>query len=92
MKETLGSKLSVVLSEIQGTILEHEVNKRGQPKFSDEGFMAAVYIFSTVLLDKAWDYKKINKGDGEEMGQAIKLLVKTYTGIDMHVLVKEMYD
>ena len=83
MNKTLGEQLSPILSEIEDTLLDHQINDRGAPKFTDEGFKAVVYIFSQALLDKAWDRKKLDLNKGGEMGQALRLLIKTYTGMDM---------
>lgn len=83
-KQTLGQRLSPILGEIEDTLLEHEADQRGKPGFTDEGFRAGIKIFASVLLDKAWEHGQLQKADGETIGQAIRLLVKQYTGIDTH--------
>jgi hypothetical protein len=92
---TLGEQLSPILSEIQDTLLDHDIEMRGQPKFTKEGFTAGIYIFQSVLLDKMWDMQEQEGMDlvhrmemAEYAGTQIKKLVLEMTNIDTFKLYK----
>jgi hypothetical protein len=89
---TLGEKLSPILSEIEGTLLD---NYETKPGFDDEGFRASIFIFQSALLDKMWELQEKEnlpietRADmAEKCGEAIRSLVKTFTDIDTHNLYK----
>jgi hypothetical protein len=89
---TLGEKLSPILSEIEGTLLD---NYETKPGFDDEGFRASIFIFQSALLDKMWELQEKENLPIEtradmatKCGEAIRSLVKTFTDIDTHNLYK----
>ena len=87
---SFGEKLSVVLSEIEDTILDHVTDFPGeQPRYTMEGFYAAINIFVDVMLDKMWIFgdangwtQEMRKAFATQCGNDIRGLVKRYTGID----------
>lgn len=92
---TIGEKLSPVLVEIEDALWEYEAQKLGNPKFTNEGFRAALKIFMDVLLDRMWELQlneKMTQNDAGNMalkcGEELKKLIHTYTGID----TKTLYD
>lgn len=95
--QTLGQKLSPILTEIEDTLWEFEANRPGVPlKFSQEGFRAAIKIFTCTLLEKMWDLQQKNAVPQKERerlvteaGQSIRAFVQKYTGIDPHDLYKK---
>ena len=90
---SFGSKLSIILEEIQASIWEFEVNRGIKPEYSIEGFRAGIKIFTSVLVDKIWELQEdenINMPErmdmAEKAGNDIRKLIKTYTNIDCHEL------
>ena len=92
----IGKDLSPVLNEIEEALWDFEFNKPGiQPKYTQDGIKGAIKIFSSVMLDKMWDYQEKNKTSqkkreqlAKEAGEAIRALFKKYTNIDSHNLYK----
>ncbi len=89
---TLGQKLSPILEEIQDVLLEYYEIK---PNFTNEGFIAGIYIFQSILLDKMWELQSkenMSQETREDMatkcGTEIRDLVKKYCNIDTHELYK----
>jgi len=89
---TLGKKLSPILSEIEGTLLD---NYETKPGFDDEGFRASVYIFQSALLDKMWELQEkenismeVREDMATKCGENIRNLIKTFTNIDTFELYK----
>lgn len=97
MIKPIGEKLSPILKEIEETLWDVEYRKPvQQSKYTEEGFRGAIKIFMSALMDKMWDYQEKNKlpqkervKQAEESGQAIRALVKKYTGIDSHDFYKK---
>jgi hypothetical protein len=92
MRQSLGEKLSPILSEIEDTLLD---NYETKPGFNDEGFRASIFIFQSVLLDKMWELQEKEDIQIEtradmatKCGEAIRSLVKTFTDIDTYNLYK----
>jgi hypothetical protein len=91
----IGKKLSPVLSEIESTLMEFEINVAKPPEYTDEGFRASVRIFLSAMLDKMW---KLQEDEGidintradmaEKLGSEIRNIVRVYTNIDTHSLYK----
>lgn len=88
----VGTKLSPILSEIENTLLE---NYGAKPNFTDEGFIAGIYIFQSVLLDKMFELQEIENIDldircdmAQKCGEEIRQIVKKYCDIDTHDLYK----
>ena len=89
----IGEQLSEKLEEIEDTIWEFDSMFQCPYGFTGEGFRAGVKIFMSVMLDKMWELaqnESINQDDRikmvEQMGNDIRKLVKTYTGIETHDL------
>ena len=92
MRDSLGKKLSPILSEIEYTLLEFHEHK---PGFDDEGFRASIYIFQSAILDKMWELQEkedisfeVRSDMAQKCGESIKSLVKTFTNIDTFNLYK----
>jgi hypothetical protein len=91
----IGKKLSPILSEIESTLMEFEINVAKPPEYTDEGFRASVRIFLSAMLDKMW---KLQEDEGidintradmaEKLGNEIRNIVRVYTNIDTHSLYK----
>jgi hypothetical protein len=91
----IGKKLSPILSEIESTLIEYELNVAKPPEYTNEGFRAAIKIFLSVMLDKMW---KLQEDEGididtradmaEKLGNEIRNIVRVYTNIDTHSLYK----
>lgn len=91
----IGKKISPILSEIEDTLWEFEVNIGSQPQYTIDGFRAGIKIFMSVLMDKMWDLQQnetLTMEDRikmvEKLGQEVRTIVKTYTDIDTHDLYK----
>lgn len=91
----IGEKLSPVLSEIESTLLEYELNVARPPQYTDEGFRAAIKIFMSAMLDKMWKLQENENIDidaradmAEKLGNEIRNIVRVYTNIDTHSLYK----
>ena len=91
----IGKKLSPILSEIESTLMEFEINVAKPPEYTNEGFRASVRIFLSAMLDKMW---KLQEDEGidintradmaEKLGSEIRNIVRIYTNIDTHSLYK----
>jgi len=91
----IGKKLSPILSEIESTLMEFEINVAKPPQYTDEGFRASVRIFLSAMLDKMW---KLQEDEGidintradmaEKLGSEIRNIVRVYTNIETHDLYK----
>jgi len=91
----IGKKLSPILSEIESTLMEFEINVAKPPEYTDEGFRASIRIFLSAMLDKMW---KLQEDEGidintradmaEKLGSEIRNIVRVYTNIDTHSLYK----
>ncbi len=89
--KTIGYKISPVLCEIENTLLEFEANIGIAPEYTNEGFSAAIKIFTSALMDKIWNLQNDENMDMQDrtnmvqkVGDDISKLVKTYTNIDTH--------
>ena len=89
--ETLGSKLTPILVEIENTLLDFEAYTGSKPDFGDDALRAATKIFSSVLMNKIYDLQEnenMNMKDRENMafwaGCEIRKLIKNCTGIETH--------
>jgi hypothetical protein len=97
MIKTIGKDISKSLVDIEEIIWDFEYdNPTQQFKYTKEGFRGAIKILMSNLLDKMWDYQKKNKvpqkereKQAHESGQAIRALIKKYTGIDSHDFYKK---
>ena len=88
LKETLGTKLSPILVEIQDTLLD---NYERKPSFTQDGFIAGTYIFQTVILDKMWELQEVEnipmnvrEDMATQCGTEIRALIRKYCNIDTH--------
>ena len=91
----IGKRLSPILTEIEMTILEHEVHRATKPEYTIDAFRAATKIFMSCMLDKIWELQnkdKMEQSDRENMatkcGEDVRHLIKVYTGIDSWELYK----
>lgn len=91
----IGEKLSPVLSEIESTLIEYELNVARPPQYTDEGFRAAIKIFMSAMLDKMWKLQENENIDidaradmAEKLGNELRNMVRIYTNIDTHSLYK----
>jgi len=91
----IGEKLSPVLSEIESTLIEYELNVARPPQYTDEGFRAAIKIFLSAMLDKMWKLQENEDIDidaradmAEKLGNDLRNMVRVYTNIDTHSLYK----
>jgi recombination DNA repair RAD52 pathway protein len=89
--ETIGSKLTPILVEIENALLEFEAFNGSKPNFSDDALRAATKIFSSVLMDKIYDLQETEKMDLKDReymafwaGNEIRKLIKNSTGIETH--------
>lgn len=87
----LGQRLTPILAEIENTLWEFE----GKPNYQAKALPAACKIFISVLMDRMWELQAAeNMPDAqrcemaESLGNEIRKLVKTYTGIDTHEMYK----
>jgi len=85
----IGKKISPILVEIEDTLLEFEANRGIKPHFTEEGFRASIKIFMSTMMDRMWDVQESDDmefGNRKEMatrlGEELRTMVKTYTGID----------
>ena len=81
-----------ILKEIASGMLETSEIK---PNFSNDALLDATLIFQTVLFDKVHDLQTDEKMKlkyglemAESLGNELKKLIKTYTNLDTHELVK----
>ena len=91
----IGEKLSPVLSEIESTLIEYELNVARPPEYTDKGFRAAIKIFMSAMLDKMWKLQEDENIDintrtdmAEKLGNDLRNMVRIYTNIDTHSLYK----
>jgi hypothetical protein len=91
----IGKKLSPILSEIESTLMEFEINVAKPPEYTDEGFRASVRIFLSAMLDKMWKLQEDERIDintradmAEKLGSEIRNIVRVYTNIETHDLYK----
>ena len=82
----IGKELSPILEEIENSLLEFSEYK---PEFTKEGFRAAIFIFTTAMMDKMYERQEEIKTDlkqredqAEQLGTEIKILIEKYTGLD----------
>ena len=82
----IGKELSPILEKIENSLLEFSEYK---PEFTKEGFRAAVYIFTTAMMDKMFERQEEMKLDlkqredqAEQLGTEVKILIEKYTGLD----------
>lgn len=94
-KTTIGQRLSPILEEIEGVLIEHAACRGSKPDFTDTGFRAGVKIFMDVMLDKLFEVQQVEGRTQEEvekeatlMGYSIRALILQYTKIDTHDLYK----
>ncbi len=91
----IGEYLSILLEDIENTLINFECDIGTKPNFTDEGFRASIKIFMAAMLDKMWELQSdenIDQSNREEMavkvGRDLRKLVKIYTNIDAHDLYK----
>lgn len=92
---TIGERLSRVLTSVEGSMWEHEINLSEPVDLTNDGFRAAIKIFSTAIMDKVWELQEREGIDledrlamSEKCGQEIRRIVKTFTDIDTQQLYK----
>jgi len=81
-----------ILKEIAAGLLENAEHK---PNFSNDALLDALLIFQTVLFDKVHDLQTDEKMKlkyglqmAESLGNELRKLIHTYTGLDTHELVE----
>ena len=55
----IGEILSPILHEISETLREHEATLATKPEYNMAGFQAATHIFTSAMLDFAFDFLAI---------------------------------
>lgn len=95
-EETIGSKISPFLVEIENTLWEFEANRGFKPGFTDHGFRAATKIFMAVMMDKIWELQidegmdfKDRLAMAQKCGEDLRQIIKTYTNIDTHKMYNQ---
>jgi hypothetical protein len=68
----IGKKLSPILSEIESTLIEFEINVAKPPEYTDEGFRASVRIFLSAMLDKMW---KLQEDEGIDINTRADMFI-----------------
>ena len=92
----IGQRLSPILKEIEDTLWEFEIHYPNQrPIYNIDGFKGSIKIFMSDMLDKMWGMQEDDNIDmvdrqkmAERLGEEIKRIVMTYTGINTHELYK----
>lgn len=91
----VGEMASQSLIQWETLLWEWEVKELGVPRFTDDGFRAALKIFMSALIERSWLLmrdEQIEKEDRlkmvESMGDELSRFVKTYTGIDTKKLYR----
>lgn len=92
----IGKELSPTLEAIEMALWTHEAHFPGTPpKYSNEGFRAAIKIFASAVHDRAFVLMKnenISLEDScnmaEAIGNDIRKLVKVYCDVETHDLYK----
>lgn len=89
----IGEILTPILVEIEGKIWEYEYYISEKPRYTDEGFRAALKIFMSAFLDKMYELQEKEGIDlperikmGEKCGEDLRQIIKTYINIDTHEL------
>jgi hypothetical protein len=84
-------ELNDLLTKIELVLLDHEITEGTPPGFTDDGFGAIVYIFSSALMDRAWRLQENENMSFEDrcamvksFGNELRKLIKIYTNVDMH--------
>jgi len=85
----IGNKISPILEEIEAAIIDHEYFVQTPPDFSEDGFRAALKIFTCAMLDKMWKMQIDDKMDlndrnnmATKLGEELSKLIHIYTGVD----------
>ena len=93
MEKTFGNQISSILLEIEGAIIDFDLNDQGKPNYTEDAFRASIKIFASVLMDKMYNLQENEEIPLEERskmafqaGLDLKKLVKTYTDINTHKL------
>jgi hypothetical protein len=94
---TIGERLSPILEEIEMKLWQHEAIEATPMKFTTDGFRSAIKIFSTALIDKAWELQERENLDFEDRGnmmqkcgEEIRRIVKTFADIDTQTLYQDL--
>lgn len=89
VNKMIGKRLSPILVEIEDALWEYEANTDSVPGFTDEGFRAAVKIFSCAFMERVYNLQQSEKMQTEDAmkmaykaGCAVRKLIKTYANID----------
>jgi hypothetical protein len=92
-KHLIGEKISPILEEIEGAIIDFDYYVKLKPNYSIEGFRAATKIFMSALMDKMYDLQEKENIPVEsrlemanKAGEDLRKLINTYTGIDTYKL------
>lgn len=97
MKESeyIGEMASESLVIWEELLWEWEVREMGVPRFTDEGFRAAMKIFMAAFVERSYammNQDKMPTEDRHKMivtaGEELSKFVHTYTGIDTKKLYK----
>lgn len=92
----IGQRISPILTEIHDTLWEFEANYPGSPpRYSEEGFRAAIKILMSAVLDRMWELQQKENTDmsirdkmAHKCGNDFRNLIKIYTNIDPPDLYK----
>jgi hypothetical protein len=89
----IGEKITPILIEIEDMLFEFQCHC--PPDFCLEGFRASLKIFMDALLSQQWKLMESENMPQEDrinmavkLGEELKRLIKTYTGIDTITLYK----
>jgi hypothetical protein len=85
-----------ILFDLEQLLWEREAEENPRRVgYTMEGFRGAIKIFMSSLMDKMWDMQSAEEMDMEDrinmaqkVGEEVRKLIKTYTGIDSHDLYK----
>lgn len=94
--QTIGQKLSPILKEIEDTLWEYEFNAPNMPpNYDNDAIKSSCKILISVMMDKMWNLQHNENMDLEDrinmtqkLGEEVRSLVKTYTGLDTHDFYK----
>lgn len=91
----IGKQITPILNEIDETLWEWELGKRGQPLYDESALRSSSKILMSVLMDKMWQLQEVEKMDMEtrcamaqQAGNEFREFIKKYTNIDTHSLYK----
>jgi hypothetical protein len=84
-----GKEITDALAVIEKVIIDHEVNNGEMLKYGEEAARAATKIFMSVMMERMYLLQieerfeiKDAMNMARSMGDSLRSLIKTYTGLD----------